>query len=162
MEVTETAPIDPAKVPMCSCVDEQGQKYVYAVVKVSKTEKNPGREFFSCHLSKANGGCGFFSFADEIYTDMKTGLARKKYIKRETAPTANEQKGLIAQLEERISVLEQLSAESKQRIQNLEEGLDTLKNTLNPVITLDELPPAKSQKTAGPSTRGKPRAKILP
>lgn len=150
--VNETPAIDPSKVPLCLCVDSDGQKYTYAVVKISKTEKNPGREFFSCHLSKANGGCGFFAFADEIYTDPKTGLARRKYVKRENSTASTEQKSLTNQLEQRLSSLEFSFEDIKQRLKILEERITTEEN---------ELLASKSQKTTG-AARGKPRAKILP
>jgi hypothetical protein len=139
---------------MCNCLDDHGQRFAYGALKVSKTEKNPGREFYSCILSKANGGCGFFAFADEIYTDDKTGLARKKYVKREPAVTGNAASG---ETQQRIEVLEQTIRELKERVQKLEEYIVAV-----PPPAENELPPTKSQKTTGASTRGKTRAKILP
>jgi hypothetical protein len=151
--MNENFNVDPSKVPLCSCVDEQGQKSFYTVLKISKTEKNPNREFYSCRLSKANGGCGFFSFADEIEPDKKTGLARRKYIKREKAAVPKEEKLIWNQLEERLSTLEFAFEDQKQRLKVLEEEKERTEN---------ELPSAKAQKTTGTSSRGKARPKILP
>jgi hypothetical protein len=157
-EQTDIAAIDPSKVPMCKCLDAQGQPSHYAIIKISKTEKNPGREFFSCHLSKAQGGCGYFAFADQIYTDPKTGLARRKYVANPTAVTASSIASDSSALQERISVLEQTVESLKLRIQKLEDDAIVIPSTPE-----HELPPAKSQKTMGTSQRGRnTRPKILP
>lgn len=152
MEVVNEVPsIDGSKVPLCNCINTEGQKERYAVVKISKTEKNPGREFWACQISKANGGCGYFAFADEIITDPKTNLARRKYVKREKVVQADEQKTTVSQLEERLANLEFCFEDLKQRLKNLEEE----------VVRTENEPQSKAQKINGYNARGKTRPKIL-
>jgi hypothetical protein len=151
---TVSAAVDPSKVPCCRCKDEvNGIHSVFAVEKISKTEKNPGRIFYVCSIPKDKGGCNYFAWADDIIVDSKTGFAKKKYIPMEKKPKAevashDETNARCDEFQLKINSLES-------RIERLEESFASLKNTFNPAATLDELPPAKTQKTTGGSTYSK-------
>lgn len=117
---------DFSKAPLCKCKDETGVP-CFTVHRISKTDKNKDREFYACSLSKDKGGCGFFSWLEDLYTDEKTGLVRKKYIPLPDGyvkkPTAAE---TLTALELRVVALEDYYSTLKNRIQIAEESLKHL------------------------------------
>jgi hypothetical protein len=79
---------------------------------------------------------------------LKSLLVKKKYVPM-VKKTQEEQTSTHVDLVSRCEAQEEKLSALLTRIQSLEESFDTLKNRLNRVITLDELPPSKAQKTAG-------------
>jgi hypothetical protein len=148
--------IDPSKVPCCKCVDESGMG-VFAVTRVSKTDKNKDRSFFTCALGQSKG-CGFFCWVEDVIVDPKTGLAKRKYIPppEGTAKKPKQENASYEQLIARIETLEKEYALFRERLSKLEEQEVAIPSSAeNELLT----PPApKSQKTTGGSKKSaKPR-----
>jgi len=135
---------DSTKIPFCKCKDESGIP-CFTVHRVSKTDKNKDREFYSCATSRDKGGCGFFCWVEDLYIDEKTGLARKKYI---PPPEGYVKKPTVAETliayDLRIVQLEESFAAMKKRIEMLDDRIDVFKN-----FEHEQQPqrPAKVQKT---------------
>lgn len=122
MEAQQHTPeqVDPSKVPCCKCKDEVGIQ-LYAVHKVSKTEKNKDRPFYTCSLGKQ--GCGFFCWVDDVVVDERTGLAKRKYIPPPDGyvkkPKITSSSSAVEELEKRIDLLTETVKEMKERMMKL-------------------------------------------
>ncbi|KAN0045620.1 hypothetical protein ACTA71_005998 [Dictyostelium dimigraforme] len=50
--------------PICFCNDGNGP---LSCIRSANTEKNPGRNFYTCKTSINDGGCGYFQWFDEFH-----------------------------------------------------------------------------------------------
>jgi hypothetical protein len=157
MEVNDVA--DPSKVPCCKCKDESGMG-IYSVVRVSKTEKNKDRSFFACPLGQSKG-CGFFCWVEDVIVDVKTGLAKRKYIPpvEGQAKKPKQESSIEAQLLERIEALEKSYAAFQERLQKLEEQEPSFINLADNELLTPPTP--KTQKTTG-GTKKSVKPRLLP
>jgi len=160
---------DPSNVPYCKCRDENDLA-IFALEKVSKTEKNMDRSFYGCSKPSSKGGCNYFCWVSDVIVDPKTGLAKRKYIppSEESLKKRNKHEETAVQalmelnqsLEQRVKAQEDMLANFDSRLQKLEEKKEEPSCSPEDGILTQ---PKSQKKTGTPSTykRGFTRPKLL-